>query len=334
MPRPAASGTSARADGVVATGTRDAPVDPQLAEILRQVRRIELRTRHLVSALAAGRFRSAFRGQGMEFDQVRAYVDGDDVRAIDWNVTARSGQPYVKIWREERELAIQLVVDVSASMRFGAIPGISPRAKLALAAEATAVLALLALKNHDRVGLTLASDRTELHLPARRGRSHALRLVREVLVPRPAGDGRSTDLTASLAELERTARRRCLVLVISDFLPAGGAGPRPGALGGALARLARRHQLVGLRISDPAEESLPALGMPLAVEDPEDGGLRVLSGSPRVAAAYAQRWQANREAGRALFNGVGCDLVDCHTDRGALPVLARYFRSRRRRPHA
>ncbi|MBA2480978.1 MAG: DUF58 domain-containing protein, partial [Planctomycetes bacterium] len=163
----------------------------ELKELLRQVKRIELRTERLVSSLAAGRYRSAFRGQGMEFDEVREYAAGDDVRTIDWNVTARAGRPYVKVFREERELTTMLLVDVSASMRFGAIPGMSPRVKLALAAEAAAVVGVTALRNHDRLGLVLFSDRTELHLPARKGRGHAMRLVREVLAaPQLAGASR------------------------------------------------------------------------------------------------------------------------------------------------
>ena len=155
-----------------------------LADILRQVRRIELRTEKLVSSLAAGAFRSAFRGSGLEFEEVREYSPGDDVRAIDWNVTARAGRPYVKVFREERELSLAVLVDVSGSMRFGAIPGLSPRTKLALAAEAAAVVAVNAMRNRDRIGLVTFAAATEHHLPLRRGRGHCLRLVREVLAAR------------------------------------------------------------------------------------------------------------------------------------------------------
>nr|MBA3938689.1 DUF58 domain-containing protein [Planctomycetota bacterium] len=175
------------------------PVQDGLAEILRQVKRIEIRTSRLVSGLAAGPYRSAFRGQGMAFEEVREYSPGDDVRSIDWNVTARAGAPYVKVFREERELTVFLLVDVSGSMRFGAIPRVSPRAKLALAAEAAAVVAVSALKNNDRIGLVTFSDRTEVHLAARKGRSHVARLLREVLASR-AGT-RPTDLAHALDEL-------------------------------------------------------------------------------------------------------------------------------------
>ncbi len=298
-----------------------------ISGILQQVRRIELRTRRLVSALAAGGYRSTFRGQGMEFDQVREYVEGDDVRTIRLEcVTARAGRPWVKLWREERELTALVVVDTSASMRFGAIPGISTRAKLALAAEAAAIIAVIAMRNQDRVGLRLVSDRTELHLPPRRGRGHALRLVREVLLPARPLAGRSTDLCHALLELGRTTRRRSLIFLISDFIGASSAtGVAP-----ALARLTRRHELVAVRVCDPGEESLPGTGVPLVLEDPEGGGQRVLRGSAAVAQEYQRRWQDDRRATAALVQGAGCDLVDCRTDRGAAVDLMRYLRGGRR----
>jgi uncharacterized protein (DUF58 family) len=299
-----------------------------LADILRQVRRIELRTERLVSTLAAGRYRSAFRGQGMEFDEVREYARGDDVRAIDWNVTARAGKPYVKVFREERELTVLLLVDISGSMRFGALPGISPRAKLALAAEAAAVVGVTALRNGDRLGLVLFSDRTEVHLPARRGRGHALRVVREVLAP--AGGARATDLAHALDELARVARRRAVVFLVSDFLGDPGQAAR---LSTALARAARRHDLVGLRVADPGEAALPRVGGALALVDPEGGGEAVLAGGPAAAARYAAAWGAARAATERQFRAAGCDLVDLVTTEGALTALERFFRQRRRRVH-
>lgn len=305
-----------------------APAGTDVSEILRQVRRIELRTERLVSSLAAGRYRSAFRGQGMEFDEVREYAAGDDVRAIDWNVTARAGKPYVKVFREERELTVLLLVDVSGSMRFGAIPGISPRAKLALAAEAAAVVGVTALRNGDRLGLVLFSDRTEAHVPARRGRGHALRVVREVLSP-PAG-ARPTDLAHALTELSRVARRRAVCFVVSDFL--GDPAARP-ALATALARAARRHDVVGLRIADPGEASLPAVGGTLLMRDPEGGRTLALAGGAAAAARYAAAWQEARGASERLFRAADCDLVDLSTRESALDALQRFFRQRRRRVH-
>ena len=295
-----------------------------VAEILRQVRRIELRTERLVTSLASGGYRSAFKGQGMEFDEVREYAPGDDVRAIDWNVTARAGRPYVKVFREERELTIMLVVDVSASMRFGAIPGISPRAKLALAAEASAVVGVNALRNGDRLGLVLASDRTERHLPARKGRGHCLRVVREVLAPFPGARG--TSLPHALDELMRVAKRRTVCFLVSDFLASGSADD---GFARALSRAARRHDVVGLRVMDPGEAALPAVGGPLVITDPESGAQRVLAGGRVARERYATAWSGARDATTKAFRGAGCDLVDLTTTESAVSALLRFFRQRR-----
>ena len=335
--------------------------DGGLAAILAQVRRIEIRTERLVSSLTAGRFRSAFKGTGMEFDEVREYTVGDDVRSIDWNVTARAGKPFVKVFREERELSVVLAVDVSGSMRFGAIPGVSPRAKLALAAEAAAVVGVTALKNGDRLGLVSFTDRTEIHLPPRRGRGHALRVIREVLVPPESprsevrgprspeeassgwfgnftgirrhktsdlgprtSDGRATDLAHALDELVRVAKRRCVCFLISDFLH---APERQPAFATALARAARRHDLIGLRVADPAEAVLPTAG-PLVLDDPEGGGSAVLATSKAAANRYAAAYQAARATTTKQFAAAGCDLVDLSTDRGAFTALQAYFGGR------
>ena len=294
-----------------------------VADILRQVRRIELRTERLVTSLAAGGYRSAFKGQGMEFDEVREYAAGDDVRAIDWNVTARAGKPYVKVFREERELTIVLVVDVSASMAFGAIPGLSPRAKLALAAEAAAVVGVNALRNGDRLGLVLASDRTERHLAARKGRGHCLRVVREVLAP--FSGSRGTDLCHALDELVRVSRRRAVCFLVSDFLTIGDGFAK------ALTRAARRHDVVGLRVMDPGESDLPAGGTPLVIDDPETGAQAVLAGGARGRARYRAAWTNARDTAAKGFRGAGCDLVDLTTTESAVTALLRFFRQRRRR---
>jgi len=303
-----------------------------LADLLRQVKRLEVRTNRLVSALTAGRYRSAFRGQGMEFDEVREYSPGDDIRSIDWNVTARANKPYVKVFREERELTTMLLVDASSSMRFGAIPGISARAKLGLAAEAAAIIGITALRNHDRIGLILFSHGTDLHLPARKGRGHAMRLVREVLaVPGRATGRGGTDLTHALDELGRVAAKRAVVFIISDFLPGADGGPTQ--LGAALARAARRHDVVGLRVNDPGEEALPAGGSPLVIEDPESGAMRTLRGGARARARYRELWLATRAQTEQQFRTSGCDLVNLRTDASALSALTRFFTERRRRKH-
>ena len=297
------------------------------AEILRQVRKIEIRTRRMVSSLAAGPYRSAFRGQGMAFEEVREYSPGDDVRLIDWNVTARAGHPYVKVFREERELTVFLLVDVSGSMRFGAIPGVSPRAKLALAAEAAAVVAVTALKNQDRIGLVTFSDRTELHLPARKGRGHVARVLREVLASR-AGT-RPTDLTHALDELVRVSDKRAVCFLVSDFLFSRSATDL--RFRDALARASRRHDVVGLRIADPAEETLPGGSAPFVLQDPEGHGVEIFSGGRKAQAAYAAAWQAARTDITTAFRGAGCDLVELRTDRSAFSAIQRFFRERRRK---
>ncbi len=296
-----------------------------VAELLRQVRRIELRTEQLVSALAAGRYRSAFKGQGMEFDEVREYSPGDDVRVIDWNVTARAGKPYVKVFREERELTILLVVDASASMRFGAIPGMSPRVKLALAAEAAAVVGVNALRNNDRLGLILTSDRTELHLPARKGRGHAMRVIREVLAPTTSGRG--TDLAHALDELARVVRKRCVCFLVSDFLS---DGDQPQRFATALARAGRRHDVIGLRIADPAESDLPA-GGPLVLTDPETGATGVYAGGRGAQRRYREAWTTARLQTAKTFQAAGADLVELTTSDSAVNALMRFFRQRQRR---
>jgi uncharacterized protein (DUF58 family) len=309
---PSRRSAAARAPAAAADGLND---------VLRQVRRIDLRTRRLVAALASGGYRSAFRGTGLEFEEVREYAAGDDVRSIDWNVTARAGRPYVKVFREERELGIVLLVDVSGSMRFGAIPGLSPRAKLASAAEATATLAVSALRNRDRIGLVAFAERTLLHLPARRGRPHALRLVREVLAAGGAGAGRA-DLAHALDEVRRVARRRSVVVLISDFIDAG------AGLDAALARAARKHDVIGLRIADPGEDRLPPGGAPLVIADPEGDGELVLANGAKARAAYAAARAGERARVARAFAASGCDLVDLRTDAPAATALARFFARR------
>jgi uncharacterized protein (DUF58 family) len=305
---------------------------PDLAGLLAQVRRIELRTGRLVSSLAAGAYRSAFKGAGLEFDEVREYAVGDDVRTIDWNVTARAGRPHVKVFREERELTIMVLADTSGSMRFGAIPGVSPRTKLALAAEAAAVVAITALKNRDRIGLVRFSGRTEVHLPPRRGRGHALRLVREVLAV-PAAWA-TTGLAHALDELVLVAKRRTVCFLISDFLFPDAEERR--RFGERLARAGRRHDVVGLRVCDPAETTLPGAGSwlvraPLAVVDPESGAERTLPAGRAARAAYAAAWAGARQDAERLFRAAGCDLVDLDTTGSAATAIQRFFRDRRRR---
>lgn len=231
------------------------------AELLREVRRIEITTRELVRDLVAGDYASVFRGRGIEFAEVREYLPGDDVRAIDWNVTARLGTPFVKRHHEERQLTLLLLVDVSASGGFGSIE----RTKRQLAAEVGAVLALAATRHRDRVGAAFYSDRIEWFAPPRGGRRQALQVVSQVLAYEP--EGRGTDLPAALEFLDALLRRRAVVVVLSDFLdPAQWTG---------LDRLAWRHDVVAMQLSDPRERELPPVGL-ITLWDPESGDWRVV----------------------------------------------------------
>ena len=232
------------------------PCRPIPPEILKQVKGIELRTRGLVGSLFAGEYRSVFRGQGMEFAEVRAYEAGDDFRAIDWNVSARLGSPYVKTFTEERELTLMLLVDQSGSTRFG-----EPLTKASLAIEVAAVLALAAARQNDRVGALLFADEVERVIPPRKGRRHALRVIRDLVAFEPAG--RRTNLAASLSYASRLLRHRSIVVVLSDFIAEGWEKP--------LRRLAARHEVVAITVDDPREHELPESGW-IEMQDAETGG--------------------------------------------------------------
>jgi len=292
----------------------------QTTDLLRKVRRLEIRSRHLVEDLFAGRSSSVFKGRGVEFEEVRPYVVGDEVRDIDWNVTARLGAPYIKRFTEERELTVMLVVDVSRSMRFGTV-GMEKRE---LAAELTAVLGFAAISNNDRVGLVLASDRIEHFVPAARGRTHLLRMLRDVLGARP--EGRATRLGEAARFLSRVSRRRSLVFWISDF--EDDLDPRDWRA------LGRRHELTALVLRDPRDETLPAAGW-VEMEDLERGGRRfVNTSSRRVRDAYQREAAERRARIAAALRESRCPSLEIRTDKSYLPVLIHYFSSRRRRAHA
>jgi len=288
----------------------------QTAELLRKVRRIEIRSRHLVEDLFAGHAESVFKGRGMEFEEVRPYVPGDEVRDLDWNVTARLGAPYVKRFVEERELTVLLVVDVSRSMRFGTA---GPE-KRELAAELCAVLGFAALRNDDRVGLVLAGARVEHFVPPSRGRSHLLRLLRDVLSVTPKERG--TRLGEAARFVLRTSHRRSVIFWISDF------EDRLDARDWRV--ISRRHELTAIVTRDPRDEMLPAVGW-AELEDLETGERRLVDTSNRkIREAYQldarTRWRANEQA----LKRSRCAVVEVRTDRSYLPVLMRYFRARRR----
>jgi uncharacterized protein (DUF58 family) len=288
----------------------------QTAELLRKVRRLEIRSRHLVEDLFAGHAESVFKGRGMEFEEVRPYVPGDEVRDIDWNVTARFGHPYVKRFVEERELTVLLVLDVSRSMRFGTA---GPE-KRELAAELSAILAFAALRNDDRVGLVLAGGRVEHFVPPARGRSHALRLLRDVLEVTPRAPG--TRLGEAARFVLRTTHRRSVIFWISDFEDQ--LDVRDWRV------LTRRHELTAFQTRDPRDELLPGVGW-VELEDLESGerGL-VHTSSKDVRDRYHAEARERRRRVEQTLKQAGVAMLEVRTDRSYLPALMRYFSARRR----
>jgi uncharacterized protein (DUF58 family) len=285
-------------------------------ELLRKVRRLEIRSRHLVEEMFAGQSESVFKGRGVEFEEVRPYVPGDEVRDIDWNVTARFGAPFVKRFVEEHELTVMLVVDVSRSMRFGTA---GPE-KRELAAELCAVLGFAALQHSDRLGLVLVGERVEHFVPPARGRTHLLRVLRDVLGLEPRSGG--TSLSDAARFLLRTTRRRSLMFWISDF--EGRLDPRD------LRVLARRHELTALLVRDPRDETLPAVGW-VELEDLESGKRTLVNtSSAKVREAYRRDARERRRAAETALARARCPVVELRTDRSYLPTLMRHFSARNR----
>jgi len=286
-------------------------------EALRQVRRIHIRTRRLVDGIFAGEYHSVFKGRGMEFAEVREYVPGDDDRTIDWNVTARLGHPYVKRYVEERELTVMLLVDLSASGRFGSVA----KLKTEVATELCALLALSAIKNNDKVGLILFTDRIERFVPPQKGKNRALRVIREMLYFEP--ERRGTDLGLALEYLHRISPRRSVSFLLSDFLAAGYER--------ALRLARRRHDIIPICISDRREASLPNLGL-LTLSDLETGRqVLVDTGSAAVLEEYRRRREAAVAERRRAFRGLGIDSIEVQTDQPYIHPLMRFFRQREKR---
>jgi uncharacterized protein (DUF58 family) len=278
------------------------------------VKFIELRTRGLVNSLFAGEYRSVFKGQGMEFAEVREYQPGDDVRSIDWNVTARMRRPFVRRYEEERELTVVLAVDLSGSEQFGT----ARRFKTELATELAAVLALAAVRNNDRVGLVLFTDAVEHVVRPRKGRRHALRLLRDLLAFAPAG--RQTSIAAAADYLGRLLAHKSIVFLLSDF--------QDEAIERPLKRLVLRHDVVAITVEDPSEAALPDIGLARFV-DPETGAsVDVDTSDARVRAAYEAAVTAAREDRRRLFRRLAIDEVLVRTDRGYVEPLLQFFRQR------
>jgi uncharacterized protein (DUF58 family) len=286
-------------------------------EILRKVREIEIRTNRLVDSLLGGEYNSAFRGRGMEFDEVREYQPGDEIRTIDWNVTARTGAPYVKVYREERELTVVTLVDVSSSGRFGS----GTQEKADLAAELSAVIAFSAIRNGDKVGTVLFTDKVEKYVPPKKGRKHVLRLLREILNFVPESGG--TDLDGALRFLARVQRRKATVFVISDFLARD--------FERTLSAVRSKHDVIAVRISDPREASLPEVGL-ITLSDAETGEVVVVdTRSPRVRELFEASSTAERTRQVELLRSMKIDQLEITTGRPYIDQLSSFFRMREKK---
>ena len=286
-------------------------------EILERVRLIEIRSRNVVNDLFAGDYHSAFKGRGMEFAEVREYLRGDDVRTIDWNVTARTGSPYVKVFDEEREQTVMLLVDASASGAFGSVQ----QMKGEVGVEISALLAFAAIKNNDRVGLLIFTDQVEVFIPPKKGRKHVLRVIRELLYFQP--QGKCTSITSALDYLDRVLHRRSVVFLISDFIDEDYERP--------LQLMRRRHDMVAVSIFDPRERVLPDVGF-INLQDAETGEQLLVDSSRREVRAYfAQQQEREDQQRRALFRRNGIDEVSIDITKSYVDPLVRLFHERVRR---
>jgi uncharacterized protein (DUF58 family) len=296
----------------------------QAKEILKKVRQIEIRTNRLVNDSLAGQYHSVFKGRGMDFDEVREYVPGDEVRAIDWNVTARAGRPFIKKFTEERELTLLLMVDVSASGDFDS----GAQSKRQMAAELASVLAFSAIRNSDKVGLVLFSDQVEQYIPPRKGRQHVLRVIREILFFEP--HSRGTDIVRALDFANQVTSRRAILFLLSDFeLPNQDAAL--AAVRRAVRLANRRHDVVALHVHDRREAELPDIGQ-LAIEDAETGELVELDTTDeRVRSRFADLARQRVENLRRALAGEGVDSLNLDTRQPYEPALRSFFKNRERR---
>lgn len=294
-------------------------------EILKKVRQVEVRTSRLVNDSLSGSYQSVFKGRGMNFDEVREYVPGDEIRTIDWNVTARTGIPHVKKFTEERELTIMLMIDISGSGDFGS----SEHSKREVMAEIGSVLAFSAVRNNDKVGLILFSDFVELYIPPKKGRSHILRLIREILFFQPKG--RKTDIIAALDFVNGVTKRKCVGFLISDFCLPGNFEEALVELQPKLQVTNRRHDLITMIISDPREIEIPDVGW-LTIEDAETGDqIELDTSDPAVRNGYKQVATAREKALHKAIRSAGIDLLNLSTETSYIPPLMNFFGKRQRR---
>ncbi len=286
-------------------------------EILKKIRRIQIYTTRVVQDVFAGEYHSVFKGRGMEFEEVREYQVGDDVRTIDWNVTARTGHPYIKLFKEERELTVMILADISASGAFGTVG----RLKAELIAELCAVLAFAATNNNDKIGLILFTDRIEKYIPPAKGITHVLRVIRELLYFRPEGKG--TDISAAVEFLSRVTTRQTVSFLVSDFLAAGYERP--------ISIAAKRHDLIAVAVSDPRERDLPAVGI-MELEDPESGETISVDTRDRgVREAFARIARKEEAVYCDFFKTHGIDCIKVNTAEPYMGALLSFFKSRERR---
>ncbi len=284
------------------------------AELLKRVRKIEIKTKGLSSQIFSGEYHSAFKGRGMAFSEVREYVEGDDVRNIDWNVTARFGNPYVKVFEEERELTVMLLVDVSESGMFGS----TAMMKRELITELTATIAFSAIQNNDKAGVIFFSDKIEKYIPPKKGKSHILRIIRELINFKPESKG--TNISLALKYLNNMIKKRCIAFVISDFMDAG--------FDDAIKVASKKHDLAALRIVDPREEEMPDVGL-VRFKDAETGFVSVMDTSDaNVRNNYRLYFQQSARLTSELLNKSGVDHVSIRTDQSYVKPLMNLFKQR------
>ena len=287
-------------------------------EIVKQVRRIQIYTNRAVNELFAGEYESTFKGRGMQFDEVREYTCGDDIRTIDWNVTARMGRPYIKRFVEERELTVMLVVDLSASGAFGS----AERIKNELAAELCAVLAFSATKNNDKVGLITFTDRIEKFIPPQKGAQHVLRVIRELL-QHDVPPHRRTDISLALDYLAKVVRKKATVFIVSDFYDDNIKQP--------LSLINKRHDLIAVALRDRRERALPAAGL-IELTDAETGRTMLVdTGAAGFRRRYQQRTEKQEQELSAMFRAVGVDCINIASDKPYVLELVRFFKMREKR---
>lgn len=288
----------------------------KVKELMAKVGKIRILTNRLLDEQLSGDYHSTFKGQGVEFEEVRPYVVGDDVRSIDWNVTARSGAPFVKRFKEERELTVLFMIDISGSQSYGS----AGRSKAELAAEVSSLLALTAIKNQDKIGLVLFSDKIIKYLPARKGRDSVMRLVREILAAEDKAEG-LTDFSEALKFLNTVQKRRAVVFFVSDFLNVGNVER-------LLKSAARRHDLIAVSVSDPAERELPNVGL-VEMEDPETGDLVLVdTASKAVRESFAATSLKHREELRRFFLKSGIDTMELDTAEPYIDQVRQLFKRR------